>query len=78
MEQQVRNALSGAFPGITADLEAMQSGRLSGIVVWEGFAPYGQVERQQRLRETLQRALGDAAQKVGVLLTFTPEEMSGT
>lgn len=76
MEQQVTQALKQAFPGIEIEIEEMPGGRLSGSVFWSGFSQYDQVDRQNLVRDALEQALGAEAQQVGVLLTYTPVELS--
>lgn len=75
MEQKVRNALEGAFKGISIDTEILPDGRITGFVVWAGFAGYDEVDRQTQIRDVLRQALGADAQQVGVLLTYTPDEL---
>ncbi|MCC6442241.1 MAG: hypothetical protein IT210_02170 [Armatimonadetes bacterium] len=76
MEQAVIDILRAAFPGMEVTLEALPGGRLSGRVVWEGFSELDQVDRQNRIWEELRRKLGAEARQVGVLLTYTPDEMN--
>ena len=76
MGQQVTQILEQAFQGMKSDLEEMPGGRLSGSIIWNGFAGKDQSERQRLVREVLKAALGPQVQQVGVLLTYTPEELS--
>ncbi len=75
MEQKVRDLLQTAFPGIDVDFEVLPDGRISGSVVWAGFAELDHVDRQKKIRELLLEKLGAEAQQVGVLLTYTPDEI---
>lgn len=75
IEQQIITALSSAFTGIVVKLEVMPSGRISGSVVWEYFNGCDDAERQRMIRDVLQRQLGQDSTTVGVLLTYTPEEL---
>lgn len=75
MEQKVRDVLENAFPGINVETEILPGGRISGFVVWAGFIGMDQVDRQTKVRDALRLGLGEEAQEVGVLLTYTPDEM---
>lgn len=75
MEQKVRDLLEAAFPGIEVDLELLPDGRISGSVVWAGFTDFDHVDRQRKIRTLLKQELGTDAQQVGVLLTYTPDEL---
>jgi hypothetical protein len=75
MEQEVIDVLQAEFKGIDVTLDELPGGRLSGRVVWAGFAEWDHVERQNRIRSVLRDKLGDAARNVGVLLAYTPHEL---
>ena len=75
MEQRVRAILEAAFPGIDINTEVLPDKRITGSVIWAGFADLDEVERQSRVRSVLRRELGADAQQVGVLLTYTPDEL---
>ncbi len=75
MGQQVTRILEQTFQGIHADLEELPGGRLSGNIVWDGFAEYDQTTRQKLVREAL-KELGSQLQHVGVLLTYTQAELT--
>ncbi|MDO8587380.1 MAG: hypothetical protein Q7T82_10095 [Armatimonadota bacterium] len=75
MEQKVMDILRESFPGIELDIDVLPDGRISGSVVWEGFTGLDQVDRQDKLRSVLREKLGADAQQVGVLLTYTPDEL---
>ncbi len=76
MEQQVIQILEQAFQGMSIELDEMPSGRFSGSVVWDGFSEHDQADRQRQVRQVLKAALGEEVQQVGVLLTYTPSELS--
>ncbi len=75
MGQQVTEILGQAFKGIDTDLQELPGGRVSGRVVWEGFAELDPTDRQKLVREVLKKELGPRVQEVGVLLTYTPTEL---
>ena len=76
MGQQITQILQQAFQGIDVDLDKEPTGRLNGTVVWEGFDGKDMGDRQNLVRNVLKEALGAEVQQVGVLLTYTPREMS--
>ena len=75
MEQRVRKILQDNFAGIRIDLEQIPGQKIAGSVVWDGFAGLDHVDRQHLVRQALQAALGPEIQQVGILLTYTPEEL---
>ena len=75
MEQRVREILESAFPGIEVNTEVRPDGRIAGSIVWVGFERLDDVDRQNRVRAVLQQELGEEAKKVGILLTYTPNEL---
>ena len=75
MGERVRQILEQRFDGIRVDLEDLLGQRVTGSVVWDGFAGHDHVERQQIVRQALQTALGPEAVRVGILLTYTPTEL---
>ncbi len=82
MEERVREILARRFSTATVDLETMPSGRVTGTFVWDGFVggksdeDDDMVARQQTIRRVLREELGPDAQYVGVLLTYTPDEIN--
>lgn len=76
MGQQVTEILGQAFKGIDTDLQELPGGRVSGRIVWDGFAELDPTDRQRLVREVLENKLGSQVQQVGVLLTYTPDELS--
>lgn len=75
MEQEVIGVLRDAFPGIEVEIEVRSSGRIFGSVVWAGFADLDQVDRQTKIRSVLREKLGDDAKQIGILFTYTPDEI---
>ena len=77
MVQQIRSVLENAFTGIgIEELIELPTGRIAGSVSWAGFAGMDDVERQERIRTVLKDEMGPDAQLVGVLLAYTPEELT--
>lgn len=76
MGQQVTHILEQTFPGMNVELNEVSGGRLHGTVIWDGFDDKDMVDRQQLIRKALKEALGVQFQEVGVLLAYTPHEMS--
>ena len=76
MGQQVTQILQQAFQGMDVNLDERTGSRLSGTVVWEGFDNQDHIDRQQLIRKVLKQALGAEFQQIGLLLTYTPREIS--
>ena len=76
MAEKLRNILETEFDNINIDVEEMPNGRFSGSVVWAGFAGMDDIDRQNKIRNVLKRDLGPEVQLVGVLLTYTPDELT--
>ena len=76
MGQQVTQILKQAFQGMDVNLDERTDIRLSGMVIWEGFDDQDHIERQQMIRKVLKQALGAEFQQIGLLLTYTPREIS--
>lgn len=76
MGQKVIDALQSAFPGIEVQLDEIPGERISGMVIWAGFAALDQVDRQNRIRAALKKELGAEVTQVGVLLTYTRDEIN--
>lgn len=68
--------LKSRFPGIQAMLERLPDDRITGSVIWAGFSEMDDVERQSEIRNELRSKLGTEAHMVGVLLAYTPDEIS--
>jgi hypothetical protein len=75
MVERVEEVMKAAFPGIELDLETMSSGKVTGDAVWAGFDGLDHIDRQKLVRDVLRWNLGENAQEVSILLTFTPVEL---
>ncbi len=75
MEQEVKELLEATFPGIVLETEILSDERISGTAIWTGFEGFDHVERQTMIRNVLREKLGTDAKVVGVLLTYTPDEI---
>jgi len=75
MEQRVKDIIESALNGAEALMERLPGGRVSGSVIWGGFDGKDDVERQQMLRKLLEDQLGRDILDVGILLTYTPDEV---
>jgi acid stress-induced BolA-like protein IbaG/YrbA len=75
MESRVKSILETAFQGIKVLTEELPDGRISGSLIWAGFDGFDEVDRQTMVRNELRDKLGTDARQVGVLLTYTPDEL---
>jgi hypothetical protein len=75
MVERVTEVLESAFPGIDLEIEEMPNGRIMGTAVWEGFAGLDQVDRQMKLRDAVRVSQNAGDCQLGVILTYTPEEL---
>ena len=75
MECKVKSILEAAFQGINVITEVLSDGRISGSVIWAGFDGLDEVDRQTIVRNELRDKLGNDARQVGILLTYTPDEL---
>ena len=75
MVDQVRDILERSFPGIELQLEEIDDERIIGHAVWAGFTDFDQVDRQNMLRDAIRNAMGPGVICVGVVLTYTPDEL---
>ncbi len=76
METELKEFLELALPGSIVSLERSPvSERVSGSIVWSGFADLEMPERQKLLREKIIQHFGSAATAAGILLTYTPHEL---
>ena len=79
LEQRIEQVVERAFPGAEVrDLGAEEPGRrMTGVVVWEGFAEAPQIDRQNQLWRVLREQLPkQELTAVVAIMTFTPEEMA--
>jgi hypothetical protein len=76
LTDKVEKALAKEFAGADVELKRLSPGqRVSGTLVWKGFAGKSQIERQTELRDAIDSNLEPAEQvKVSFILTLTPEE----
>ncbi len=73
--EEVVQALRDRFDGADIKLRpGEEGGRIHGFLIWEGFAPLTFLERQHRVYDVLQDALGREAEQVGMVFTYTPRE----
>jgi hypothetical protein len=75
MEQRIIDILQAVFPGMKVQLEIVPGERIWGRVIWAGYADLDDIERQREIRSVLREKLGEDARQVGLLLTYTPDEM---
>jgi hypothetical protein len=78
LADKVEKALTQKFVGAEVELERLNPGqRVSGALVWKGFAGKSQIERQTELRDAIDSSLDPEEQaKVSFILTLTPQERS--
>lgn len=76
--EKIRTILKANFPGSYDDLaERVLSERIGGSFVWAGFDGLAQIDRQDLVRHALKEGLTrDEELSVGLLLTFTPQEVA--
>lgn len=70
--------LESRFPGSELrDVEPVSDGtRLTGLLVWDGFADMDHLERQQLIWEALREQFTrEGARVVSMILTFTADEV---
>jgi len=75
---QVKGLLRARFPGVSIVQlsRAHDGGRIGGTIAWAGFDHMEHARRQRLLWQVLREAYPDAtAQDVGMILTFTPDEL---
>ena len=73
-EERVSQVLMAAFPGAAVDVAFGGAERLSGHLVWNGFERKAQMTRQRLVHRVLRKALGPDAQRISIILTYTPRE----
>jgi hypothetical protein len=74
---KVRRAFRARFPNARFRLDKVEiEERLSGLLIWQGFDEFDQVDRQTKVRNVLQRSLTqEEREHVGAILTVTPDEL---
>ncbi len=77
--RKLDDTIRAAFAGADVSLEVAPAiSKIGGAVVWDGFEPLGQLDRQRRLWSALRDALSDDEQfQVTAILTLTPTEVAG-
>jgi hypothetical protein len=83
LKRKLRQALIAEFPSAKVVLtQSKPSDRITGEIVWKGFAGVEHIDRQCRLRKVVDSALnGKSKGLVSLILTLTPQEdavMSGS
>lgn len=75
MEQRVAEVLQKNFKGAQVHLDRDPlTERISGRLLWDGFAGHDFLWRQNALFRVLRRELGPEAQVVSHIFTYTPNE----
>ncbi|MCW3098399.1 MAG: hypothetical protein JWL77_4017 [Chthonomonadaceae bacterium] len=76
IEQQIKEILEGDLPGAQVEIERdADTGKVGGRVIWEGFAGYNSLRRQNRIFSLLRRQLSTAeAQNIDYIFTYTSPE----
>jgi len=76
MREQVENFLRERFPGMEVDLGPVEHGspRISGVLIWNGFANMDVAEQQACVWDALRERFGVETVNISTLLTFTPDE----
>ena len=74
MEQRVVGVLEKNFPGAEVKIISEESSRISGVLLWDGFARHGFPWRQNKLVRVLKRELGPEMNGVLHIFTYTPNE----
>ena len=75
LKNNVETVIKANYQGANVSLDIVSmSDRVSGVVVWAGFAEQDQRERQQHLREILRQHFAQDIAKLGIILAFSPAE----
>jgi acid stress-induced BolA-like protein IbaG/YrbA len=76
LREDVAEILQERFPESEPHLEySPHSGKVTGTILWSGFAGLRHIDRQRLVWETLERRLSVSEQrKVSAILTLTPDE----
>lgn len=73
--EEVINILQARFPDAVIRLEKDDDSEyINGNIVWAGFRDVSFLERQRLVYNPLRDALGDRAQQVSMVFTYTPNE----
>lgn len=75
IQEEVKSIVKQNFEGSQLFPEVdSTSHRLSGFLIWEGFAGLSQTDRQKKLWSVLRQRLGTHAAQVSTVFTYTPSE----
>jgi hypothetical protein len=75
LREEVEALLTAKYPGITFEWDNdPQLTRLSGYVIWSGFGPRMQVDRQSEMGAYLREHLKERASRLGLIFALTPKE----
>jgi hypothetical protein len=76
LKDKVESLVAGNLAGASVELEEVpRIEKLSGLVIWEGFAGKPQRERQRELWSVLRHGLQEEEQlSLSAILTLTPAE----
>jgi hypothetical protein len=74
--RKVKKLLTERFKSAEIELEPLSSGtKITGTIVWKGFARFDELERQEMLWRLFDRALSqDERRKLSLIVTATPKE----
>lgn len=77
LRKKIIETFGRAFPGCVVKIDPVSSsGKLSGLVTWEGFSGKDQVDRQMLIRDQIREYLTDEERlKISVFFTLTPHEL---
>jgi acid stress-induced BolA-like protein IbaG/YrbA len=76
IEQQIQEILTRELPNAQVEVERdADTGKVGGRIIWEGFAGYNSLRRQNRIFGLLRRQLSTAqARDISFIFTYTPAE----
>ena len=73
--EEITRILQPHFPGATICFEQDQNTHLiNGRIIWAGFRKVGFVERQYLVINPLRAEMGDRADEINMISTYTPQE----
>jgi acid stress-induced BolA-like protein IbaG/YrbA len=74
----ILKALGDGLPGCDVVVEPFSGEKFALTVLWDGFADQSELERQHKVRETVQAKLGAAAEEalehLAFVFVWTPKE----
>jgi hypothetical protein len=75
--QKLSDLLRSHFPQCDLEIEYVDDGKVSGFLIWDGFAESEHIERQRMVWNVIRQNLSREEQaKVVAVLTLTTEEMT--